>query len=244
MIHIFRKIRKKLADDNRPIQYMRYAIGEIVLVVIGILIALQINNWNEERKMKNVTERYIKRLIADIELDTLSIHEALKVRQRSSNNIISYFDFFHASSASLETLIDTALTVGFELRRYIPVNFTFTDMQTTGNLDLLSQEQQQALLELAHMQKTAQLVAEVRMDEYYIENSERNKYMSARPNLYPIDYYRKFGFQKDPKFMVQGLIHTNNMLMILKDYHEYQSILGKEIIIASKETIEILKNEK
>ena len=49
MINFFRKIRKKYADDNRPIKYVRYAIGEIVLVVIGILIALQINNWNQNR---------------------------------------------------------------------------------------------------------------------------------------------------------------------------------------------------
>ncbi len=47
MINFFRKIRKKLADDNKPLKYARYAIGEIVLVVIGILIALQINNWND-----------------------------------------------------------------------------------------------------------------------------------------------------------------------------------------------------
>ena len=51
MIPFFRKIRKTLADDNKPLKYFRYAIGEIVLVVIGILIALQINNWNENRKV-------------------------------------------------------------------------------------------------------------------------------------------------------------------------------------------------
>ena len=50
MINFFRKIRRKLADDNKPIKYARYAFGEIVLVVIGILIALQINNWNEYQK--------------------------------------------------------------------------------------------------------------------------------------------------------------------------------------------------
>jgi len=50
MIPFFRKTRKNLADDNKPMKYMRYAIGEIVLVVIGILFTLQINNWNEVGK--------------------------------------------------------------------------------------------------------------------------------------------------------------------------------------------------
>ena len=49
MINFFRRIRKQLADDNKPLKYMRYAIGEIVLVVIGILIAISINNWNGHR---------------------------------------------------------------------------------------------------------------------------------------------------------------------------------------------------
>ncbi|MGB5431159.1 DUF6090 family protein, partial [Eudoraea sp.] len=51
MINFFRRIRKKLADDNTPLKYMRYALGEIVLVMIGILLALQVNNWNEGRKL-------------------------------------------------------------------------------------------------------------------------------------------------------------------------------------------------
>ena len=50
MINFFRRIRKQLADNNKPLKYMRYAIGEIVLVVIGILIALQVNNWREEQQ--------------------------------------------------------------------------------------------------------------------------------------------------------------------------------------------------
>ena len=55
MIPFFRRIRKKMADDNKPLKYMRYAIGEIVLVVVGILIALQINNRNEKRKAELYT---------------------------------------------------------------------------------------------------------------------------------------------------------------------------------------------
>ena len=49
MIHFFRKIRQRLLTQNRFTKYLLYAIGEILLVVIGILIALQVNNWNEER---------------------------------------------------------------------------------------------------------------------------------------------------------------------------------------------------
>jgi len=52
MINFFHKVRKQLADDNKPLKYMRYAIGEIILVVFGILIALQFNNWNEDRNLK------------------------------------------------------------------------------------------------------------------------------------------------------------------------------------------------
>ncbi len=48
-----------MADDNKPLKYMRYAIGEIILVVIGILIALQINNWNEDRKELNEEQKIV-----------------------------------------------------------------------------------------------------------------------------------------------------------------------------------------
>lgn len=51
MIKFFRKIRKQLLTENRFSRYFVYAIGEIVLVVIGILIALQLNNWNEIRQL-------------------------------------------------------------------------------------------------------------------------------------------------------------------------------------------------
>ena len=52
MIKFFRKIRHNLINEGKTTKYLKYAIGEIVLVVIGILIALQINNWNEQRKQK------------------------------------------------------------------------------------------------------------------------------------------------------------------------------------------------
>ena len=78
MINFFRKIRKKLADDNKPLKYGRYAIGEIVLVVIGILIALSINNWNEDRKTTNSEIEYLIRLRSDLANDTAYYHRRIK----------------------------------------------------------------------------------------------------------------------------------------------------------------------
>ena len=49
MIKFFRKIRKNLLNEGKATKYFKYAIGEIILVVIGILIALRINNWNETK---------------------------------------------------------------------------------------------------------------------------------------------------------------------------------------------------
>jgi hypothetical protein len=66
MIPFFRKIRKQMADDNRPLKYARYAIGEIVLVVVGILIALSINNWNTKRIERETEKDYIHRLAKEL----------------------------------------------------------------------------------------------------------------------------------------------------------------------------------
>ena len=74
MINFFRKIRKKMADDNKPMKYIRYAIGEILLVVIGILIALQVNTWNENRKSKNTEVLLLDELISNLEADIYSIN--------------------------------------------------------------------------------------------------------------------------------------------------------------------------
>lgn len=69
MISLFRKIRQSLLKQQKVTQYLAYAIGEIFLVVIGILIALQINTWNEERKTRQYELKMLKELKATLEKD-------------------------------------------------------------------------------------------------------------------------------------------------------------------------------
>jgi hypothetical protein len=69
MIGFFRKIRKKLAENNKPMKYMRYAVGEILLVMIGILLALQVNNWNEERKERQLEFKVLTEIKNNLNFD-------------------------------------------------------------------------------------------------------------------------------------------------------------------------------
>ena len=71
MIKFFRKIRQNLLIENRLGKYSLYAIGEILLVVIGILIALQINNQNDLRKDRNKVIHYLKNIKTDLNINLL-----------------------------------------------------------------------------------------------------------------------------------------------------------------------------
>jgi hypothetical protein len=82
MIKFFRKIRQQLLTENKFSKYLLYAIGEIVLVVIGILIALQINNWNEERKDRIELENYLIKIADNIDQDIRTLTK-LQVRRDS-----------------------------------------------------------------------------------------------------------------------------------------------------------------
>ncbi len=66
MIPFFRRIRKKFADDNKPIKYLRYAIGEIILVVIGILIAIQVNTIYKNQSLKKSNNILLSRMLNEI----------------------------------------------------------------------------------------------------------------------------------------------------------------------------------
>lgn len=80
MIKFFRRIRQKLLSENKFSQYLLYALGEIFLVVIGILIALSINNWNEGRKNHLSEIQLVNNIVEDLSLDLAHF-------ERSSNEL-------------------------------------------------------------------------------------------------------------------------------------------------------------
>jgi len=97
MIKFFRKIRQNLLMENKTGKYFKYAFGEIILVVIGILIALQINNWNETRKQKETTNSIYVIVKEDLINDISEIDLILKYHNE-------------VRKPSFETVLNTKLT--------------------------------------------------------------------------------------------------------------------------------------
>lgn len=100
MLRLFSKIRYKLAAENKAVKYIRYAIGEILLVVIGILIALQVNNWNENRKLNQKIIANLKNVQSELAVNILNsdgvIENFIKrdsVKNLVFNNKLTYSDY-------------------------------------------------------------------------------------------------------------------------------------------------------
>ena len=102
MIKFFRHIRQSMINQNRTKKYLLYAIGEIILVVIGILIALQINNWNEDQKSRK-DERYVlTEVLKNLEEDAILVKEIIAQREKAKTAIIELQKF--VSSTAQDTV--------------------------------------------------------------------------------------------------------------------------------------------
>lgn len=107
MIKFFRRIRQKMLSENNFSKYLIYAIGEIVLVVIGILLALSINEWNQNRKNLDKTQSYIERIISDIAQDTIVLNNFLREQKSREKQFKNYFDYVKKGNVAIEQLKDT-----------------------------------------------------------------------------------------------------------------------------------------
>lgn len=87
MLRLLRNIRKQLLNEGKTSKYFRYAIGEILLVMIGILLALQVNNWNEARKQKMADLEFLENLKTELELDTTNLGRRLREYSRRNDRM-------------------------------------------------------------------------------------------------------------------------------------------------------------
>jgi hypothetical protein len=141
MIKFFRKIRQQLLVENKTGKYLKYAIGEIVLVVIGILIALSINNWNVQREQHTQITKYAKSFIQDLEKDIVMMDTINNTAKQISIRFDSLANYIRNSKIEEISNLDVICLTWVKLYRPYSWNrATLEEIKNSGSLRLIKNE--------------------------------------------------------------------------------------------------------
>lgn len=217
MIKFFRTFRQSLIMENKTGNYIKYAIGEIVLVVIGILIALSINNWNENRK-ENITEKkYLSNLKRDLQNDSISLNNLKKVRFNkvsSAKKLLQY-----AQRNELENIyeIDSLYVDVAYWLEHVPNNNSFKELISSGNLNIIKNGSiKNLLLELS--KKNEEIVDDRDHMRREYENYLYDKRTEAI-NFFDVNDHSD-NIIADDWFYPQKQIVANNTSSLKQDYRK------------------------
>jgi len=141
MIKFFRKIRQNLITENKFSKYLIYAIGEIFLVVIGILIAVGINEWRSEIKKEKEIKGYYQGLRDDINQDKLRLSFLDSLFKNAEKGIIKEIDNIQFSNYNTDSLYSNVSSWMVYIEAFAPNNSTFTEIVSSGKLQLLKNKE-------------------------------------------------------------------------------------------------------
>lgn len=182
MLFYLRNIRKKLLGQNKASRYVLYAIGEILLVVIGILIAVQIDDFQEDKKKKELKQSYQNSLIKNLVQDSTDLQQQLSYYQERLNELKAIEVRLKKPGTSLDTIIKIAR---YEYHpSFIQMNNMSTDiidiLMSTGNINLFDQDIIQGFLVLKTAKSKSFEVIDNQMEAYAdLFNTYASKYSSG-----------------------------------------------------------------
>ena len=225
MIKFFRKIRQNLVNKNKTGKYLKYAIGEIILVVIGILIALSINNWNEQQKETKQLRNIYARVVNDFNNSAVEIDSILNEMNPRIPIMLRLM--------REEMDRDSLLTDFDYLRKYFNSASGFPDIQIQdkgvrmleSKISLnheLSTEFSEALILLY-----SEHLYEIEVDEVSITKflSVLNEYQ-ANKGVRPILLVNK-GITRSVDMMLEDDIYKNHLLNYFESYLRYKNKLER-----------------
>ncbi len=168
-----------MLTENKFSKYLIYAVGEIILVVIGILIALQVNNLNEVRKSDLELNKINQNLIQEFESNQKALNSALrglKWTKRGGLNILSMMGKSESelNRTNLDSLIETSLF----WPTWKPTNFVLNELKSTGKLSLIKNS------------KIKELLFEYERQSEYVNEWNRRMEKSSQDI---VDYIKNYG---------------------------------------------------
>ena len=219
MIKFFRGIRHKLFNDSKLSKYLLYAIGEIILVIIGILLALQINEWNEERQEHNTLKKNLEFVLLDIQAD----QEQLKGLKEQRTKAVKFCSTIVDQYTEKQEIIYDRSSDGFKSILY--------ELKFIRNLDGFTKVEKDPLFQTgtyqglrakinAYKGQINQLIFDEQRLNYFIEENELK--MFANGSFIAIyEHMRVKKRYADPSLNAPEL----NWLSILQNNPPFQAIL-------------------
>ncbi|MBC2846743.1 DUF6090 family protein [Winogradskyella flava] len=239
MIKFFRKIRQDLLSKGKTGKYLKYAIGEIVLVVIGILIALGINNWNENRKQNNIIRNFYYQLEGDLDDETHNLKTVIIRIDESINSYEEYLELTKASNLKLIEMINALTEV--KLAFWYPSfnSNTIGTLETTGDIKLMPSLIRQKLISLIRKQEG--IVSQAN-GNYSVYLSDLQK--AGNLGFYRNNYHLKENSHLNYTENYPEIILTLENALYLKNYTEKRQLIElKKMLNDVNELKELIKIE-
>jgi hypothetical protein len=200
MIKFFRTIRQKMLTENKFSKYLLYAIGEIVLVVIGILLALQINNWNQNITSKNELTQIVKEVRNDLNKDIEFLTMMIKI---SEETIYIIDNLLNNDNKMPEDSLLINIAGVHRFTYFVPTNFGYNKLNKHPRTELLPDSLTNNLT------------------TYYNGYSiERNEIISETGTVYNFNYFRNYLIKYGFPIEMEGLVRpkdVSNLNYIIND---------------------------
>jgi hypothetical protein len=188
MIKLFRNIRKNLLNEGKNTKYFKYAIGEIILVVIGILIALQVSNWNKQNEDRKLEKRHVSELILDLQKDSIFISNFIQRSYKQMESKSKLTDYFEGQQFTEDSLVAYFSSQLKPVPKFNPIITTLDEMKTTGNIRVIQNFSiRRKILETYNYYTTHINNTE---DRYHIQQNALGNLAYAKvPNLF-VEFYK------------------------------------------------------
>ncbi|WP_445384147.1 hypothetical protein ACT6NV_09000 [Robiginitalea sp. IMCC44478] len=170
MLRFFRQIRQKLLTDNKFSKYLLYAVGEILLVVIGILLALQVNTY-QENKMARLKEcEYLNSLLADLTIEKNFLGTYAEFDKEVITNAETLLQaYYDRGEIEVDDAFSRQLSILNNRSTFRKHNATYKELLATGDLNLLMDQNLKQRIML-YFQTVEQFETIIRQNNEYIDN--------------------------------------------------------------------------
>ena len=254
MSKIFRKIRYDLMEKKKTGKYLKYAIGEIVLVMIGILLALQVNNWNENRKDLKKEELILRGLHKTFVFNLDELNHVLKSTRRGYKASLQLLELIKPEYSNTKKTfeIDRLLAVIEEYYTYDPTTGTIEEIINSGQLNIIQNDTLKTQISnwsqlISDAQKNIDIADDHLFNvliNYLMEHTnlrnfprqlhlfEETKLPKIPPSNFTADYKPLVTSLKFENLVNQ---HAWNLIWIISEYMNIQSYLETTIILLENE---------